>query len=160
MNNLYELTSEFLSLIEKYNSGNFEDEDALIDEIELAQLDLDIKFENCVCYYKNLEADAELLKAEAKKLNDRAKTLINRADKFEQYLANCLKGKKWKNGIHEISYRKSEVVEIVDESLIPFVYLRTKQTVEPDKNEIKKHLKEGATIDGVKLVQKNNLQIK
>lgn len=160
MNNLYELTGEFLKLVELYNSGQFENEDKLIEQIENAQIDLDIKFENCVCYYKNLEADADKLKAEAKRLNDRAKQLASRAEKFKEYLTSCLNGKKWKNGVHEINYRKSEVVEIVDESLIPFVYLRTKTIVEPDKNEIKTHLKSGATIEGVKLVTKNNLQIK
>ena len=59
----------------------------------------------------------------------------------------------------KLSYRKSEVVEVYDETKIPkeFIKVETKET--PMKAEIKKAIKNGAIVEGATVVTKNNLTI-
>ena len=72
---------------------------------------------------------------------------------------NIPEGVKFKDARTVISWRKSTSVFIdcVPE-LLPDQFKKIK--IEPDKTEIKNILKAGGKIDGCKLVEKNNLQIK
>jgi len=59
-----------------------------------------------------------------------------------------------------LSFRKSESVEIVDESLISDEYKSIKMVEVMDKIGIKKAIKEGIEVKGAILKTTNNLQIK
>nr|DAW73395.1 MAG TPA: resistance protein [Caudoviricetes sp.] len=71
---------------------------------------------------------------------------ISSADKQIDYLLKLFKIDKLKTEINELSYRKSEAVVLVDETLIPTEFKKEKVSISIDKTEIKKALKEGKEI--------------
>jgi hypothetical protein len=60
----------------------------------------------------------------------------------------------------KISFRKSESVEIDDESAISFAYLKEKITYTIDKTAIKEAIKKGEVVAGARLQVNQNIQIK
>lgn len=70
-----------------------------------------------------------------------------------------LGGQKFKTPRVSISYRKSDAVEVTDITKIKAEYLKP---VEPevDKTKIKKAIKDGEELEGVVLVQNQNMQIR
>ena len=85
---------------------------------------------------------------------------ISSADKQIDYLLKLFKIDKMKTEINELSYRKSEAVVLVDETLIPTEFKKEKVSVSIDKTEIKKALKEGKEIPWAVIETRQNLQIK
>lgn len=85
---------------------------------------------------------------------------ISSADKQIDYLLKLFKIDKLKTEINELSYRKSEAVVLVDETLIPTEFKKEKVSVSIDKTEIKKALKEGKEIPWAVIETRKNLQIK
>lgn len=85
---------------------------------------------------------------------------IASADKQIDYLLKLFKIDKLKTEINELSYRKSEAVVLVDETLIPTEFKKEKVSVSIDKTEIKKALKEGKEIPWAVIETRQNLQIK
>lgn len=61
---------------------------------------------------------------------------------------------------YDLSYSKSESVEIFDENLIPKEYLKETTTISPDKVKIKSAIKQDVIVPGAILKENNNLQIK
>lgn len=129
---------------------------------ELEQLDMDReeKIENTAMYYKNLMSDADQLKAEAKKLTDRASAAQRKADSLKRYLSFSLDGQNFKRGTVAISYRKGISVQIDDVWELPAKYRRFKDP-EPDKTAIRLALKaDPESVPGASLVETQNIQIK
>ena len=85
---------------------------------------------------------------------------ISSADKQIDYLLKLFKIDKMQTEINELSYRKSEAVVLVDETLIPTEFKKEKVSVSIDKTEIKKALKEGKEIPWAVIETRQNLQIK
>lgn len=103
------------------------------------------------------------LDAEIKRLLELKQThekKISSADKQIDYLLKLFKIDKLKTEINELSYRKSEAVVLVDETLIPTEFKKEKVSVSIDKTEIKKALKEGKEIPWAVIETRQNLQIK
>lgn len=124
---------------------------------------LDTKLENLALYIKNQQAEADMIKAEADKLAERAKAKANEAKRCKEYLssfmANYYDGKKFETARVRLSWRSSESVEVNGIDALPDEYLRFKDP-EPDKAKIKAALKAGVELKGCTLVAKQNLQIK
>lgn len=77
---------------------------------------------------------------------------------------NAMGLKTYESARNKISFRKSEQVVIDDVEIFKLRYpqMVVKQTVEiiPTKPELKKLIKAGTHLDGVEIVEKQNLQIK
>lgn len=159
---LYEISSRFQYLFNLYEDD--EDNDALLEELKQLSVDYSDKLENCVAYYKNLQAKSELFNNEAKRLKDKSSRFERKAEKLAEYINLCIADtdgtSKWSKGVHSISYRKSQKVEIDCLDLIPEVYLKRKEIIETDKIAIKEVLKQGGDIAGAVLETHFNLQIK
>lgn len=108
---------------------------------------------------KEAKAEAEAIKAEEKALAQRRKVRENKANGLTRYLSDYLAGRKFSTPKVAISYRKSEVVEIADLNAVPDEFLAP-QPPKVDKVGLKKAVKGGAVIDGVTIVEKQNIQIK
>ncbi len=160
------------------------DEDGCIIETEeefnkafdAIQMDLQSKIENTILFAKSLDAEAEAIKAEEKKLAERRKAKENLSERLKKRINDYVtwqftdeEGNVDLNGLRKwrfdsarvyISYRKSDVVEFTDATKIPkeFIKVETKET--PMKAEIKKAIKEGKEVAGCVLVEKANMQIK
>lgn len=118
------------------------------------------KIENSCKLIQAFEQRADAVSEEIKRLQALKKSLEGRAVSVKNWITYCLNAENTETELYRLQFRKTEAVEIVDESLIPPQYLREKVTVQPAKDEIKADLKAGATIPGAVLKKNINLTIK
>lgn len=158
---LYEIDAE----LERIATTMFDEETGELNDdayelFEQLQLDRKEKIENAACLYKNLMSDAEQLIIESKKLKERAEKLIRRADGVHGWLSHVLDGEAVTDSAKcEIKWRKSQSVDITDETKIPDQYLDIKVVIKPMKMAIKKALKGGESVPGAALIDTNNMRI-
>lgn len=134
------------------------DEEAIKDELEALELARDDKINNCISFIKSRKAIAEALKNEKQAIARRQQIAENEAERVKDYLVYCLGGQKWESTAGQVSYRRSEAVEIEDLGEVPEEFL--KYEVSADKNAIKKALKEGKDIQGAHLEERVSTIIK
>lgn len=127
--------------------------------LEALQMERDEKIENVALYYKNIKSDVEQFKAEENKLAERREREEKKAEALKNFLACELNGEKFRTIRVEISFRKSESVEITDAGAIPKEYMVI-QEPKPDKVGIKKAIKAGEDISGAEISEHSNIQIK
>ena len=160
---LYELTEAMANFDFEVDEETGEITNA--DELDQLQLDRDEKLKNCVYYYKNLMAEADALKNEKQKLQQRQQIATKKAERMKSYIDYCLGGEKFApadDATVKVTYRKSEAVEFAEGCNIfdvPDDFLRYKEP-ELDRNKVKKAIKDGGQVNGCKLVEKQNIQIK
>lgn len=119
------------------------------------------KIESIALYYKETQAEAEAIKAEAKKLAERAKSAENKAESLKNYLSRILQEEeadKFSTPRVKVSFRKSEQVIVDDVESLGEEF--TKVKIEPDKTAIKKAIKDGNNVSGAHIETMNNIQIK
>ena len=160
--NLYEINLAIEKAFDEAidpETGEILSENALayLDELEMAR---DTKIENIGCWIKNLDAEAEALKKEKQAFADRQKRAEKKSASLRRYLSSVLDGQKFQTEKVAISFRKSESVQIDDESQIPAPYIKQKIETMPDKTAIKKAIKAGVVLPGASLVESQNVQIK
>ena len=154
MANLYEIDAQIMACVD-WDTGEIID----VERLEALQMEFDNKVESIALWIKNLVAEAKMVKEEKDNLAARQKACENKAESLKKYLASALGGEKFKTSKVSISYRKSKSVEVEDISLLDDDYLKFEEP-EADKTKIKKALEEGISLQGVSLVEKNNIQIK
>ena len=166
MANLYQLSNELMSCIQYDEEHVVNSETGEILDLEAynkLEIAVEQKIENVALYIKNKQAEADMIKAEADKLAERAKAKANEAKRCKEYLssfmANYYDGEKFETARVRLSWRSSESVEVNGIDALPDEYLRFKDP-EPDKTKIKAALKAGVELQGCTLVAKQNLQIK
>lgn len=156
--NLYEIKQEFEKAIEEcvdMETGEIINPTRL-DELNMVLID---KRENVALYIKNLSAEAKAIDEEAKNLTNRKRVLNNKVEGLKKYLADNLEGHKFETAKVVVSFRKSEQLEINSIEHIPTEYLIS-QEPKIDKVALKKSIKQGAVINGVQIITKQNIQIK
>lgn len=156
--NLYEIKQEFEKAIEEcvdMETGEIINPTRL-DELNMVLTD---KRENVALYIKNLSAEAKAIDEEAKNLTNRKRVLNNKIEGLKKYLADNLEGHKFETAKVVVSFRKSEQLEINSIEHIPTEYLIS-QEPKIDKVALKKSIKQGAVINGVQIITKQNIQIK
>ena len=155
MASLYEIDQEILSCIDM-DSGEIIDPERL----DALQMERNSKIENVALWIKNLQADANAFKAEKDAFADREKKALAKIESLKKWLAMACDGQKFNTWRCAISFRKSERVEILDETKIPHEMLKATLSVTPDKAAIKEALKAGEVIEGCALVTNLNPTIK
>ncbi len=132
-----------------------------IEAIAALEMERDKKIENLGCWYKNLLADADALKAQKNAFAEREKVARNKAESLKKFLGEYLGGKKFETTKVAMSFRKSEAVEFDAACIgdVPRDYLKFKEP-ELDKTAVKKAIKNGESVPGCELVTRQNLQIK
>lgn len=160
---LYEINEQLESLL-MLDSGNYVDlntgEVLTKEAVDELQLEREVKIENCLLFVKNMNAEAEMIKAEIDNLTARMKVCKNKAEWCKNYVANELAGEKFKTAKVSVTYRKSEAVELQGEILdVPYQYLKYKAP-ELDKTAVKNAIKMGADVPGCVLVERQNIVIK
>lgn len=129
-------------------------------ELDNLKMEKNQKIENIGLWVKNLNAEAEMVKAEKQNMAEREIRLKKKAESLKGYLAFALQGQKFETPRLAISYRKSTSVEITDDSKLPKEFIKEKIEYAADKTAIKKALQGGTEVAGAKLVEKQNLQLK
>lgn len=158
MATLYELTEAIATFKWEYDEDGVILNTQTVDELEM---EFKEKVRNIGLLIKNLESDADQYEKAEKEFAQKKKRAKNKIDSLKQYLASNLNGETFKSddGLLNISWRKSKSVEISDGAKIPEAYL-VPQEPKVDKTALKKAIEGGENIDGVTVVEKNNIQVK
>ena len=162
---LYDIDNMVYTVLENGLVFDEETGEILFDEENLTALEMERnkKLESVALYIKSLEAEAEAMKAESKKLADRREAKERKAERLRSYITNSMQAlgdTKLETAKVALSFRKSESVDVYDPVLLPAEYTKTKTTVTPDKTAIKAAIKAGQEVAGATLEVKQNLQIK
>ena len=110
-----------------------------IERLDALQMERDEKIGNIACFIKDLAAG-------------------NKKENLKQYLAGFLDGQRFKDARCSIGYRRTSHLEIAEDASIPDEFL--KRTVTVDKAGLTKAIKDGGVIEGVSLVEGQNIQIR
>lgn len=155
MASLYEIDKSILECIDQ-ETGEMIDPDRL----EALFMERNQKIENVALWIKNLQSDALAFKAEKEAFAEREKAANAKIEQLKKYLAQALDGQKFSTGKCAVSFRRSEQVEVLDETIIPRAYMVETVTYKPDKKLIKEMLKDGEQVSGCQLIENLNPQIK
>jgi biotin operon repressor len=159
---LFNIKEEYRRLAESIIESGGELTPDLDEALQINQTMLQEKAANYGYIIKQAEYEIDMLDAEIERLkaykNDRQKM----ADRLKEKISDAMELygiEKIESGTIKLSFRKSDSVEISDESAIPAEYLVV-QPVKISKSLIKDSLKNGIDVPGASLVTKFNLQIK
>lgn len=159
---LYDIDESIKDLEDKLNQAINMETGEITTEFEDIQAELDnfaIKKEKkCLNIAKliiNKQAESKALADEIKKLQARKKQSDSSIEWLKRYVTLSLQkdpliaGEKLSDNQCQITWRKSQSVNIVDESLIPDEFIKIKR--EPNKSDIARFLKDGKTVYGCEL---------
>jgi hypothetical protein len=141
------------------------DEEGEVKDTELYELLDDIQEElekkalNVGAMFKSLSAEAFAIRQEEVSLAKRRRSIENQAERLKEYLfMNVPSGLKLSDARCKLSWRKSEVVDIENPEALPGEL--QKVVITADKAKVKELLKQGKQLEGCRLIEKDNLQIK
>lgn len=162
--NLYRIQQEHLALLAQIE----EQEGEIYDHQEMALgFTLDAFQEKAVSVgflTKQLEDGITTIDAEIKRLQAMKTAATKRQEWFEAQLAGAMNQfgiEKIDTPTLKISFRKSEAVEVADETLLPeSVKEEVPASWKVSKTKIKEAIKAGNEVPGASLVTRQNLQIK
>lgn len=163
---LYEIDSRIKEIIDSiYDAADENGEVGEIDLTELKELQeaRETKLENIALYAKNLAVEASAIKEEENTLSERRKRLESKCERLKAILINAMRedgNKKISSPRFEAVLRDSKKTEILDESLIPEEYIKTKIEKTPDKTAIKKAIEAGADVAGATVITNTTITIK
>lgn len=144
------------------NLENIDDEVAVAAAMDVVDAALEEKLESTAKVIRNLEAEADGLEVEEKRLKARKMAVKNRIADIKGYVQGNLEamGKdKVTSGIFKWSIQaNAPSVNILDESLIPDDYWKIER--KPMKTEIKKAIESGELTEGVELVRTKSLRLR
>lgn len=117
------------------------------------------RLESIFLHIKNLASDITALKVERDSFDKRIKRKTREMDRLLDWTTMLQKGETFETDKVRVKYRRSQKVEIKDESLIPEKYIKFKTTKSPDKTAIKDVLRNGGYVEGAVLVERFNPNI-
>lgn len=157
---LYKLADSYNQVVEmadELDDGTLKD---TLDSIEEA---FDDKVENIAKSIKEIEGQADMVKAEKDRLTKREKTMRNNAKSMKIYMQEQMEaiGKRKVQGeLLTVTIQKNAPsVKIESEQYIPKRFY-VPQPSKLDKTQLKDELKNGLEIAGVELVQTESVRIK
>lgn len=169
MASLFNISEEFNTLYELANEIQYDEDGNIIDSSDILsdifnelENDLVDKLDATNYIIKELKANEQALKDEAKRLTDKAKALANKQERLKQIMKSAIEvsGNAKLKGKFSYSITQRESYNYDDVSLFGLdeEFIRTKQ--ELDKNKIKDFVKAGGTIDGLKVEAATQLNIR
>lgn len=167
MASLFEIGVNYQVLNDLMNDINFDSETGeIINEDEAIKAlfediedELSDKLDSCNYVLKQNKSNANMLRAEAKRLTQKAIALDNKTKILKGLMlgALTLAGGKIKTDKFSFYTMNSKSVS-VDDNELGREWLKIKY--EADKTKIKKALLDGATIDGAKIIEKQSIGVR
>ena len=151
---LYEINEGILNLIDG-ETGEILD----VEKLEDLNLEREKKIENIALFIKNLTAEEKAYHDEKIVFQAKEAQAKRKKESLKSYLAYALQGSNFKTPKVSISYRKSDRLSIDENAIIPDEYLRY-VAPEINKKDLKEAVKNGLQIEGVKLEEIQNMQIR
>ena len=165
MSSIYELTAEYLSLMEMAEDPDI-DEQAFMDTLEGIEGALEDKADNYAKVIRNLEADAAACDAEAKRLRAKKQTIENNVKRMKgalQYAMQTTGKVKFKTPLFSFGIRKNPASVVIDTANVrdfPDEYIIESEPI-LDKKALKDALKAGEDLSGLcHLEQSESLSIR
>ena len=155
MRPLYEIDEDILKCVD-FETGEIIDEEML----EALEMERDRKIEGIILWRKDLLAEMEAVKAEGKKLYDRAKVLENKSEQLKRYIEHALNGAKFKTERCAVSYRNSKSIVIDDVNLLPVAVWKDVSEDWISKSKIKELLEAGQEVKGAHQEERQSIIIK
>lgn len=147
MANIYELTNDFLELLNMLEDEEV-DEEVIMDTLESIEYEIEDKADGYVKIIKALEADVDGIQKENNRLTSRKKTYENRIKWLKQNLEMCMRvtgKKKFTTDLFSFNIQKNggkrKLTIDVDVENIPEEY-RIKQPDAVDGEKLRDYLKE------------------
>jgi len=163
---LYELTGDMLSLVNRYNEAET-DEELLALETELTntQMSFDDKAVAVIKFTLNETAIVPAIEAEIERLQQRKQSVENRAKRLSEYVKRSMEAlgqSEIKTPTMVLKIVKNPAsVKIVEGTVFSDKYMRViPEHKEPDKKAIKEEVEKGVGVSGAELVQTTRLKIK
>lgn len=163
--NLFEINSEIrMTLNEVFESVDEETGEVredLVKRLNELQQDRDTKLENITLYLKEKQKEAEALKEEARKLQERARMASNAAERLKVYLINGMNEadlKKFETSRVKLAFRKTTRVVVEDILSLDNEFVKVETVA--DKTAIKKAISAGQCVNGAFLEEGESLVIK
>ena len=157
--NLFEMTVMANELYDLLTSGEI-DEQVFTDTLQA--MGTEEKLESYCKVIRQLEADAEMLKAEKERIEKKKKTVDNSILRMKKAVTDFMKAQgtqKASAGTFSVAISTSKAVNILDESKIPARFL-VEQAPKIDKSAIRSELMSGAEIEGCELQINEGVRIK
>jgi hypothetical protein len=161
MKSLFNITAEALQLASALEEGEITAE--LETSLVINQEELQQKAINYAYVIKTVEYDISAIDEELKRLQAVKKAKNNVIERMKESVVNAMgiyHMEKISSPTMNLSLRKSESIEIINESQIPDGFKTQKITITPDKTRIKEAIKDGDEVQGAVLSVNYNLQIK
>ena len=155
MRPLYEIDNEILACVDM-ETGEIVDEEKL----EALEMEREKKIEGIILWRKDLLAEADAVKAEAKKLSDRAKILDNKAEQLKKYIEHALNGDKFKTERCSVSYRSGKSIVIDNAILVPGKYYKDITEDWVSKTAVKAAIEAGEVVPGAHQEERQSIIIK
>jgi hypothetical protein len=108
------------------------------------------------------QAEIDFLKSEEDRIRSRRKAAEVRLIMFKEYLASIFKRlglQRVKGGKSTMFLRRSSSVEVLDLNQLPSEFVQTKIEYVPRKMQIKDALKDGQTVPGAQITERQSLVI-
>ena len=162
MSTMYELTADYLAVLAMATDGETPP-DAIADTLEAISGEIEIKAENSAVIMQELNAEADKLDAEIKRLTARKEVLKNNVDAIKQRVYNAMKStkkEKFKTTLFSFSIKKNPPKLVIDdETKIPKKYF-IPQPAKIDNAAIKAELTAGKKCKYAHIEQGESLTIK
>jgi hypothetical protein len=161
---LFELAEEFRALADKLNDSDL-DAQTIADTLDGASCDFEEKITSIAKYKKNIEAEADAIKAARNPMEEREKALRKKAESLAEYMKQNME----KAGVLKVpspwfvvSVAKNPASVIIDdESMIPADYKRDiPATFQIDKSLVKNAIADGYAVPGAHISHGTSLRIK
>lgn len=147
-------------------TGEVKEDEDLWAELDRLQLTREEVIEQMGLEYKNLDAEAEACRKEARALTERARRLECRRETIKGQLATALDGEKFSTGRVAFTFRRVTTGEVTDRAVFMDwaenghkIYLRYKEP-EIDKLQLTNALKAGVEVPGAELQTRKSMSIK
>ena len=157
--NIFEMTVAANQLYDLLTSGEI-DEQTFNDTLQA--MGTEEKLESYCKVIRQLEADAEMLKAEKERIENKKKTVDNSIGRMKKAVMEFMKAQgstKSSAGTFTVALSTSKAVNILEESKVPVRFL-VEQPPKIDKSAIRQELMSGAEIEGCELQINEGVRIK
>lgn len=155
MRALYEIDSEILECVD-LDTGEIVDEEKL----NALEMERDKKIEGVILWMKDLQAEADAVKAEGAKLYKRGKACENKAEQLKKWVKYALNGDKFKTDRCSVSYRKTSSIVIDDVYALPQDVWKEMSEDWISKSKIKEIIESGKEIKGAHQEERQSIVIK
>lgn len=148
MGTLYEITGDYLRLMQMLEDGDEFDAQVFNDTLEGIEGEFEVKADNYARIIKELLAESEKYAAEIGRMQKRQEVLANNADRLKKHLYNSMKltGKtKFKTDLFSFGIQKNggkQPMEIIPGADVPDEFCKK----EPDNAKIREALESGAEL--------------